>query len=82
MVWYFMSPPNLVKDFPCRPRTAVGCIIKPLANRLMHIGAGGNVEQTSICIVLLDNGLSLAFDRQRSEAFSLLELLHKAAQSI
>jgi hypothetical protein len=82
MVWYFMAPTNLVKYFPCGPGTAMGCVIKPLPNRLMDIGVGGNVEQVLMGIGLLDNGLSLAFDCQHHEAFAVLELLHKAAESI
>ena len=55
---------------------AVGYVIKPLADTLVHIGAGGDVEQALIGFGVLHNGLGLALDREHYGPLAFLELLH------
>src|ERR1035441_2538101 len=76
---YVMFPANSVKRFLGRPCAAPGYVIKPLANALVHIGAGGDVEQALIGFGVLHNGLGLALDREHYGPLAFLELLHEVA---
>jgi hypothetical protein len=72
---------NPVKDFPRRAGAAVGGVIKALADCLVYVSAGGDVEQTLICFGVLNDCFGFAFNRKDDGSLALFELLHEVATS-
>src|SRR5271165_2418524 len=64
-----------------RPGAALGDVIKPLADSLMDIRLGGDVQQTLVGLRILDYGFGFAFDREHHGPLGLLKLFHEVARA-
>jgi hypothetical protein len=75
-----MLPSNSVKRILGRTCAAVGYVIKPLADALVHIGTGGDVEQSLIGFGILHNSLGLAFHGEHDGPLAFLSCFMKSPE--
>jgi hypothetical protein len=74
-----MLAANLVEDLPRRASASMGYVIKPLADALVCVGTGRNVEQALIGLGVLHDGGRLPLHRKHHGTLALLELFHEVA---
>jgi len=55
-----MPPADLAEHFSCWPGAAAGSVRQPLADGLMNVGAGRNIQQALIGRCVLHDGGGLA----------------------
>src|SRR3981189_887493 len=74
-----MFATDAVKYFFGGAGAPVGHVIKPLADSLFRIRAGGDVEQALVSFGVLHDGGSLPLDGEHHGALAFLQLLHEVA---
>jgi len=55
-------------------------VVQSLADTLLRVGAGRDIEQALIRFGILDDGGGFALDREHDRAFRLLQLFHEVAR--
>jgi hypothetical protein len=66
---------NLVEYFPGRAGSTMRNILKALPDGLVDIRARGDIQQALVSFGVLNDGLSLALDREHWGPFALLSCL-------
>src|SRR5438270_337210 len=72
---------EVLEELPRWPDFSLFRILQALADTLLGVGTGGNVEQSLIGLGVLHDSRGLALHRKHHGALGLLELFHEVAGS-
>jgi hypothetical protein len=72
-----MPTANLVEHFMRRAGAAMRRVFETLPDGLMHIGAGGYIEEPLVRFRILHHRFSFALDGEHDGPSGLLELFHE-----
>lgn len=72
---------EFVEELPGGPQPSLPGVLQALADALIRIGAGGDVEQALVGFRILHNSRGLPIYREDHGALALLELFHEIAGS-